>query len=164
MQIRLIAGVFATAALLQAGAALAQNVTVTNSWVRGTVAGQTATGAFMDITSKSDAALIGATSLVAGIVEVHEMTMDGGVMRMRAVNKVDLPAGKTVQLKPGGYHVMLMDLKRPLKKGETVPLTLKIEGKNRKIETVEVKVEVKDLTAAAPAAGGDMHDMHKHSH
>ncbi len=147
-----------------AGSASAQSVTVTNPWVRGTVAGQTATGAFMEITSKSDGALVGASSLVAGIVEVHEMTMDGGVMKMRAVSTVDLPAGKAVQLKPGGYHVMLMDLKRPLKKGETVPLTLKVEGRNKKVETVEVKAEVKDVTAVAPAGGGDMHDMHKHNH
>ena len=82
-------------------------------------------------------------SSVAGVVEIHEMAMEGNVMKMRAVPGIELPAGKTVDLKPGGYHVMLMDLKQQLKDGETVPITLVIEGKDKKRETVEVKAPVR---------------------
>jgi copper(I)-binding protein len=137
-----------------AGAAQAQ-VTVTGAWVRGTVQGQTATGAFMQLKSADGAALVGADSPAAGIVEVHEMRMEGNVMRMRAVPKLDLPAGQSVELKPGGYHVMLMDLKAPLKKGDTVPIRLKVQGKSGATQEIEVKAEVRDL--AAPAKGQSKH-------
>jgi copper(I)-binding protein len=151
-----------TAALLTlaSATAVAADVDVKTPWVRGTVSGQQATGAFMEITSKSGAAIIGASSPVAGVTEVHEMKMDGGVMKMRAVARLDLPAGKPVKLQPGGYHVMLMDLKQPLKKGDLVPLTLKFEGKDKSVETIEVKAEVRDLTTTAPPAAA-AHD-HKH--
>lgn len=151
-----------TAALLTlaSAAALAADVDVKTPWVRGTVSGQQATGAFMEITSKAGAAIVGASSPVAGVTEVHEMKMDGGVMKMRAVARLDLPAGKPVKLEPGGYHVMLMDLKQPLKKGDLVPLTLKFEGKDKSVETIEVKAEVRDLTAAAPPAAA----AHGHKH
>lgn len=151
-----------TAALLTlaSATAVAADVDVKTPWVRGTVSGQQATGAFMEITSKSGAAIIGASSPVAGVTEVHEMKMDGGVMKMRAVARLDLPAGKPVKLQPGGYHVMLMDLKQPLKKGDLVPLTLKFEGKDKSVETIEVKAEVRDLTTVAPPAAA-AHD-HKH--
>ena len=111
----------------------------------------------MEVTSKAGAAIIGASSPVAGITEIHEMKMDGGVMKMRAISRLDLPAGKPVKLAPGGYHVMLMDLKQPLKKGDLVPLTLKFEGKDKAVETVEIKAEVRDLTASAPAASDHKH-------
>ena len=154
MKIRSLVRALGWAALFCAGTASAQSLTVTGPWVRGTVAGQSATGAFMELSSKADAVLVSASSPVAGVVEVHEMKMDDGVMRMRMLPKLDLPAGKTVQLKPGSYHIMLMDLKQPLKKGDMVPLTLQVEGKDKKRETIEVKAEVRDLTA--PAAAGDM--------
>jgi periplasmic copper chaperone A len=131
-----------------AAPALAQ-VTVSDAWVRGTVPGQKATGAFMSLKSASDAALVSASSPVAGIVEIHEMAMEGGVMKMRAVPKLPLPAGKSVELKPGGYHVMLMDLKQPLKEGDTVPVTLAFTDKDGKKVTQEVKAPVKALTAPA---------------
>jgi periplasmic copper chaperone A len=136
--------------------ALAQ-VTVTDAWVRGTVPGQKATGAFMSITSATDATLVSASSPAAKVVEIHEMAMDGGVMKMRAIDKLALPAGKPVQLKPGGYHVMLMDITAPLADGQTVPVTLTFVGKDGKKTTQEVKAPVRALTAApaAPAA-------HKH--
>lgn len=127
--------------------------TVKDPWVRGTVAGQKATGMFAQITSKSGGKLVSAASPVAGVVEIHEMAMDGNVMKMRAVPAVDLPAGKSVDLKPGGYHVMLMDLKKDLKPGETVPMTLVVEGADKKRETIEVKAPVKPL---------DGKDPHKH--
>jgi copper(I)-binding protein len=138
----------ACAATLFASAAIAQSVTVSAPWVRGTVAGQKATGAFMELTSRSDAKLLSVASPVAGIVEVHEMTMDAGIMRMRAVPRLELPAGTSVKLGPGGYHVMLMDLKRQLKPGDAVPLTLRIERSDGKIETIDVRAEVRDLSAA----------------
>jgi periplasmic copper chaperone A len=119
--------------------------TVKEPWVRGTVATQKASGAFMQITSAGGGKLLAASSPVAGVVEIHEMAMDGNVMKMRAVPALDLPAGKAVELKPGGYHVMLMDLKQQLKPGDTVPLTLTIEGKDGKRETLEVKAPVKPL-------------------
>jgi periplasmic copper chaperone A len=126
-------------------------VEVKSAWVRGTVAAQKTTGAYMEISSVQGASLVGVESAVAGAVEVHEMRMDKNVMRMRAVPRLDLPAGKTVELKPGGYHVMLIDLKRPLNKGDSVPLRLKIENKDKTVSTVEVKAEVRDAAAMAPA-------------
>jgi copper(I)-binding protein len=119
--------------------------TVKDPWVRGTVAGQKATGMFAQITSASGGKLVSASSPLAGVVEVHEMVMDGNVMKMRAVTGLELPAGKAVELKPGGYHVMLMDLKQELKTGESVPVTLVIEGAGGKRESVEVKAPVKAL-------------------
>jgi hypothetical protein len=131
---------------LGATSVYAADLEVSNAWVRGTVAGQKATGAFMDLKSTEGAAVVGAASNV-GMTQVHEMTMDGGVMKMREIKKLDLPAGQTVSLKPGGYHVMLMDLKKPLTKGEVVPITLKVQGKDGKTTEVQVKAEVRDLTA-----------------
>jgi periplasmic copper chaperone A len=125
--------------------------TVAAPWVRGTVAQQKATGAFMQITSAQGGRLLSATSPVAGVVEVHEMAMDGNTMRMRAVPQLELPAGQVVELKPGGYHVMLMDLKQPLKPGDTVLLTLTVENKDGKKESISVQAPVK------PLGGGPMH-------
>ena len=139
---------FALALAIAAAPSFAQ-VAVADAWVRGTVAAQKATGAFMNLTSPADSALVSASSPVAGLVEVHEMAMDGGVMRMRAIQQLALPAGKTVSLKPGGYHVMLMDLKGPLKEGEAVPITLTFAGKDGRKTTQEVKVPVRALTAPA---------------
>jgi copper(I)-binding protein len=137
----------ATTAFAAALPAFAQ-VTVSDAWVRGTVVGQMATGAFMQLKSPADVALVAVASPVAKIVEIHEMKMDGGVMKMAAVDRLALPAGKSIELKPGGYHVMLMDLKQPLKEGETVPVTLTFEDKAGRKTTVEVKAPVKALTAA----------------
>ncbi|HAL39451.1 MAG TPA: hypothetical protein DCP03_15595, partial [Polaromonas sp.] len=105
----------------------AQTVEVKDAWVRATVPGQKGTGAFMSITAKDGAKLVGASFPVAGVAQVHEMKMDGDIMKMRAMPSLDLPAGQTVQLKPGGYHVMMMDLKQTLPKGSTVPLTLRFK-------------------------------------
>ena len=126
--------------------------TVKDAWVRGTVAQQKATGAFMQLTSAQGGKLVSAASPVAGVVEIHEMSMEGNVMKMRAVAGVDLPAGKSVELKPGGYHVMLMDLKQQAKVGESVALTLVIEGKDGKRETLVVNAPVKAIDTS----------MHKH--
>lgn len=131
---------------LSSGLAQAQSVDIKDAWVRTAVPGQSGTGAFMSITVKDGAKLVGASSPVAGVAEVHEMKMENDVMRMRAVPVLDLPAGKTVQLKPGGYHVMLMELKQALPKGSTVPLTLTL----RDAKGQESKVELKLLVAATP--------------
>ena len=135
----------AIAALAFALPAAAQ-VTVTDPWIRGTVPSQMATGAFMQLKSAKDARLVEARSPVAGVVEIHEMKLEDNVMRMRAVTALDLPAGRPVELKPGGYHVMLMDLKQQMKEGEVVPVTLVIESGGRR-ETIEVKATVRAPTA-----------------
>ncbi|MGM9487139.1 copper chaperone PCu(A)C [Ideonella sp. YS5] len=119
--------------------------TVADAWARGTVPQQQASGAFMRITSAEGGKLVGVSSPVAATVEVHEMKMDGGVMKMGAVPSLDLPAGQAVELKPGGYHVMLMGLKQQLKAGDKVPLTLTIEGKGGQKETLQVTAPVKAL-------------------
>ncbi len=100
------------------------DVAIKDAWVRTTVPGQKASGAFMTLTSKADLKLVGASSPVAGVTEVHEMKMSGDVMQMRAIPSLDLPAGKAVALRPGGLHVMLLDLKAALPKDSTVPMTL----------------------------------------
>ena len=135
--------VLALAGLALAAQLAAAQTTVTDPWVRGTVPQQQATGAFMQITSAQGGKLVSASSPVAGVVEIHEMAMDGNVMKMRAIPGLDLPPGKAVVLKPGGYHVMLMGLKQPLKDGETVPLTLVVEGKDGKQEKLDVKAAVR---------------------
>lgn len=141
---RSIAGL---AALLAASAAFAQT-TVSDAWVRGMVAPQRATGAFMKITSAQGGKLVSVSTPAARVAEVHEMVMQGDVMAMRAIEALELPAGKAVELKPGGHHLMLMAIDQPLKAGDTVPLTLTIEGKDGKRETLELKVPVKAVAAA----------------
>ena len=125
-------------ALLASFAAQAQ-VKVDDPWVRATVAPQKATGAFMQLTSAKAAKVVAASSPLAAMVEIHEMKMDGDNMKMRAVEALPLPAGQVVALKPGSYHVMLMGLKAPIKAGETVPLTLTVEGEDKQRTAVEIK-------------------------
>ncbi|MDD2810958.1 copper chaperone PCu(A)C [Rhodoferax sp.] len=140
-------------------------VEVQNAWARATVKGQMATGAFMTLTAKDGAKLVGASSPVAGVSQVHEMKMDGGVMKMAELKGgLELPAGKAVELKPGGYHVMLMDLKEPLMKDSSVPVTLIFKD----AKGVESKQELKmPVAMSAPAGMGkpaamdhSMHNMH----
>jgi copper(I)-binding protein len=142
--------------------AQAQNVEVQNAWARATVQGQKATGAFMTLTAQTPGRLVSVSSPVAGVAEVHEMKMEGDVMKMRALaNGLELPAGKPVELKPGGYHVMLMDLKLPLQKDTTIPVTLVFKD----AKGVETKKELKlpvSQTAPAGAAAAPAHGAHKH--
>ena len=149
-----LAATAALAAALAWAPSTSAQVTVTDAWVRGTVTGQKATGAFMQLKSPADTALVAAASPVAKIVEIHEMKMEGSMMRMNAVDRLALPAGKAVDLKPGGYHVMLMDLVKPLQAGDTVPLQLTFEDRAGKKQTVEVKAVVRPLAASGspPAA------------
>jgi periplasmic copper chaperone A len=130
--------------------AQAQGVQIRDAWVRSTVTGQKGSGAFMKITAKDGARLTGVSSPLAGVAEVHEMKMEGDVMKMRAVPVLDIPAGGTVELKPGGYHLMLMDLKQALPVGSTVPVTLMFKDGKGAESRVEVKLPV---TTTAPAAG-----------
>ena len=151
-------------AALVCGSAYAQTVEVKDAWVRTAVPGQSATGAFMKVTAKDGAKLIGVSSPVAGVTEVHEMKMEGDVMKMRALlSGLDLPAGKTVELKPGGYHVMLMDLKAPLAKDGIVPLTLVFKDAKGVESKVELKVPVATTAPGAKADGKSAmdHGMHK---
>ena len=141
--------VAAALALLLAAAGAQAQTTVKDPWVRGTVAQQKATGMFAQITSASGGKVLSASSPVAGVVEIHEMVMEGSTMRMRAVPALELPAGQAVELKPGGYHVMLMDLKQQMKPGDIVSVTLVIEGKDGKRETLEVKAPVRPLAGGA---------------
>lgn len=146
--------VVATALTFSAVVACAQPV-VTEAWVRGTVAQQKATGMFAQITHPKGARLVGASSPVAGVVEIHEMAMDGDVMRMRSISSLDLPAGKRVELRPGGHHLMLLDLKQQMKPGDSVPVTLVFEGADKTRESVRVKATVKAMAGAAEP-------IHKH--
>ena len=143
-------------------AAFAQVVDVKGAWARATVQGQKATGAFMTLTAKDKTQLVSVSSTVAGVAEVHEMKMDGDVMKMRALtNGLDLPAGKPVSLKPGGYHVMLMDLKLPLQKDTTIPMTLVFKDAKGAQSNLAIMVPV-STTAPAADAGAAGHADHKH--
>lgn len=112
--------------LCAAGLAAAQPAPVTaeGAWIRTSVQGQRATGGFMKLTAREKLQLVGVASPAAGHSEVHEMKMEGDVMKMRPVAALDVAPGKPLELKPGGYHLMLMDLKAPLAVGATIPVTL----------------------------------------
>lgn len=158
MKFKAIAAILA----MTCGTLYAQTVEVKDAWVRTTVQGQKATGAFMKITARDGVKLVGASSPVAGVTEVHEMKMDGDIMKMRAVPVLDIPAGKTVELKPGGYHVMLMDLKAPLPKDSTVPLTLVFKDARGVESKVELKVPVAVSAPGAKVPGHAGMGEHKH--
>ena len=144
--------------LALAGAPTLAQTRVQDAWVRGTVAQQNATGAFMQITSANGGRLVSISSPAAGVVEIHAMKMEGSTMTMRALpGGLDLPAGSAVELKPGGYHAMLRDLKAPLKAGDMVDLQLVVEGKDGKRETLQVKAPVRALGAAAGGVAEHKH-------
>jgi hypothetical protein len=143
-------------ALLWSGAVQAQNVIVKDAWIRGTVQGQNATGAFMELTGKSNARLVGGTTPLTKKAELHHMKVENGVMKMSPVAGIDVPAGKTIKLAPGGYHLMLMNLQKPLNAGDKVPLQLTFELADKKREIVDLSVEVRDIRGQA--AG------HRHGH
>jgi copper(I)-binding protein len=148
----LAAGLFSVSALAQ--------VTVTEPWVRATVPAQKSTGAFMQLQSATPARLLEVRTPVAGRAEIHEMAMEGQVMRMRQVKSIDLPAGKPVVLASGGYHVMLLDLKRQLKEGENVDLTLVVQDAAAKRQEVKVSLPVMPLTHSGKPAAQDAHGAH----
>lgn len=128
----------ALALTLAAPPALAQTLEVNNAWVRATVPGQTATGAYMTLTASTPARLKSASTPAAALAELHTMRMEGDIMKMSPLpNGLELPVGKPVRLQPGGYHFMLMDLKTPLKKGSSIALTLVwVDGRGVERKTV----------------------------
>ena len=129
-------------------------IKVENAWVRFTVPGQMATGAFMTLSAKNGAKLVSVSSPVAGVAQVHEMKMQAGVMTMaRIKDGLDLPAGKAVELKSGGNHVMLMDLKSTLVQGANVPLTLVFKDAKGVQSQLEIKVPVATSAPGAKAHG-----------
>ena len=138
------------AALLGSFAAPAPaQVEVKTPWVRATVPGQKTSSAYLVLKSAEEVTFVGAESPVAAVVDLHEMRMDGNVMRMRAVPRLVLPRGKVLQLNPGGFHLMLTGLKQPLRKGDSVPITLRFEGRDNAQKVVEIRAEVRDSGAAA---------------
>lgn len=148
-----------TAAALLLGSALSAQaqVKIKNAWVRATVPSQKATGAFMQLTAPADMWLVGASSSRVPVVEVHEMAMQNDVMKMRQIPAVDLPAGKAVELKPGGYHLMLLNLKDQMKAGDSVPLTLTFENASGKRENVEINATVRPLNTTAKPSLQETH-------
>lgn len=152
MQHRLI--MLALAGLIGASTAWADNVKVDDAWTRATAPGQKVAGGFMRLTADADMMLVGGGSPVSSHLELHTMQMDGGVMVMRQVENIPLPKDKTVELKPGGLHIMFIGLKQPIKAGDKVPVTLQVRGANGKEQTLAVTLE-------ARAIGGM---QHKHGH
>ena len=140
----------------------AQEVAVQNAWVRAIVPGQKASGAFMTLIARDGATLVGVSSPVAGTAEVHEMKMEGDIMKMRSLATLDLPPGKSVELRPGGYHLMLMDLKAPLSKGGTVALTLTFKVAGGALRHIDLKVPVLALAPGAKTQDQPVAPTHKH--
>jgi copper(I)-binding protein len=135
-------------------------VEVSDAWVRATGQGQKATGVFMNLTAQKATRLVGVKADLTASAEVHEMKMDKDVMKMQAVKALDLPAGQTVALKPGSYHVMLMDLKAPVAEDSQVVLTLLFED----AAGVKTQKEVKAVAKKMGMGGKDkpQHGEHKH--
>ncbi|MCU0503403.1 MAG: copper chaperone PCu(A)C [Anaerolineae bacterium] len=134
---RRLARIAAALLILGAASAIHAQVRVDGAWARATVPSQSATGAFMRLTADKDVVLTGVSSPVARVVEVHEMSMDKDIMRMRAVDQLPLKAGQTNELKSGGLHIMMMGLKKQIKVGEVVPLTLSFKAADGRVSTVE---------------------------
>jgi len=150
-----MSGIWARAALaafgvLLAAAAQAQPASVKDAWVRAPAPGQKVAGVYMEIVSRTNTALVAVASPVAARAELHSMALEDGVMKMRPLERIELPAGTAVKLAPGGLHVMLIDLKQPLQRGEKVPLTLtvlQLDSGSRSVFTI--RAEVRDADAKA---------------
>jgi periplasmic copper chaperone A len=133
----------------------AGDLVITQAWSRATPGGAKIGGGYLTIENKGSAPdrLIGGSADIAGKVEVHEMAMNNGVMTMRPLDKgLTIEPGKTVKLAPGGYHLMMFDLKRPLKQGDKLPVTLEFE----KAGKVTISLDVQGVGAQAPAGDGKM--------
>ncbi len=141
--------------LLGLGGTASAATQVDNAWVRATVAGQHASGAFMDLTASSDSKLVEVQSPVAKNVQIHQSSMHNDVMSMQQVDAVALPAGQKVSLDTHGYHVMLMELTGQIKAGDKVPLTLTVENAKGEKETIKVEAQARALNAPD-------HSMMKH--
>lgn len=161
-----------TGLALLSRAALAHNpiengdLKVDGAWARATVAGQKVTGVFMRLTAAKDYKLVGAASSVAGLTQVHEMKMDNGVMKMNELaDGLALPAGKTVELKPGGYHIMLLDLKQAVKADSTIDLALKLEDSAKKMHTAKFSIPARmSAPSGASPVGSSSTPSMDHDH
>jgi copper(I)-binding protein len=158
------AGSWAQTAPAAAKPAAKAAVKVEGAWARATVPGQSGTGAFMSLTAAQATRLVGVASPVAGVAELHEMKMVGDVMKMSAIAGLDLPAGQAVLLKPGSYHLMLMDLKRPLAKDSTVPVTLRFKDSKGVESQLELLLPVATTAAAAAGAAPAKAPAQDHKH
>jgi copper(I)-binding protein len=147
-------------------ASVAVKVQVSEAWIRPAVKGQSGTGGFMNLMSPEGATLVGFSTPIAEMAELHEMAMQGDVMRMRPIESLALPAGQTVGLKPGGHHLMLMGLKKPLKAGEHIQLTLKLKAADGKMltQTIQVPVQSAPVAPAASAASAAASEAMHHAH
>lgn len=144
-----------------AGAADEGGIEIRDPWARATVPGQPVAGAYAELRSAKAAQLVGVSSPAAKRGEVHEMKHVGGVMKMRQLKSLPLPAGETVKLAPGGLHVMLFDLPKPLDAGSTIPLTFSFRLASGKIVKKTVDAQVRAVDAGADShAGHDMHEGH----
>ena len=119
-------------------------VTITDAWVRANAPGQSVGAAYMTLKSPHDSTLISVETVAAGSVEIHSMTMNDGVMKMRMLDELALNAGKAEKLAPGGFHLMLFDLKKPLKSGEEVNFKLSFKDKANKVSVQTVVLPIKD--------------------
>ena len=143
-------GAILTIAFSGAAAAQSGEVKITDAWARATPGGAQAAAAYVTLEAPAGDRLTGAKTPVAKVAELHSMTMDGGVMKMRQVDGIDLPPGHAVTLKPGSYHIMLTGLAKPLEEGQSFPLTLGFA----KAGTREVTVRVEKIGATGPGAPG----------
>ena len=134
-------------------------VTVLAPWARASVQGQRASGAFMTLVAQEPLTLVSATSPVAGRAELHEMKMDGDVMRMRQLDSVEMKPGQPLQLKPGGHHLMLMELKAPLAPNTSIPVTLTFRTAKGEQRQLALQVPV---SATPPKEAGAAGSHHKH--
>ena len=160
-RIMVVLATLLTAGALHAHGTHAGNIHIEQATARASVGNQANGAAFVTIENQGAAedALVSAAAPVAGKVEIHSMTMEGDVMKMRAVERIDLKAGEKIEMKSGhGYHIMLMGLKKPLKVGDTFPMQLRF----RKAGKVQITVQVVEISAASKSDRGD--DMHKHHH
>jgi copper(I)-binding protein len=160
--IRLISTTLLASSLAFNVLAQAPAVKVEGAWARATVPGQKGTGAFMTLTAQQSLRLVGVASPVAGVAEIHEMKMEGDVMRMRAMPALDLPAGQSVALRPGSYHLMLMDLKKPLVKDTQVPVTLRFADAQGKTSELQLSLPIALTPPAGAAKAPAGHAGHKH--
>ena len=164
---RTLAGLAAIFALVMVAPASAEDVkagdlVISQTWTRATPNGAKIGGGYLTIENKGSTPdrLVGGSGEVAGKIEVHEMAMDNGVMKMRPLDKpLAIEPGNSVKLAPGGYHLMMMDLKSPLKQGDKVPLTLSFE----KAGKVQVTLDVQAVGAPGPAGAGMMKKTPDHS-
>lgn len=143
------------------------NVSIDGAWIRATVAGQQGTGGFMKLTAHEDLRLVGVSTSATPVAEIHEMKMAANnVMAMRPIAGLDLPKGQTVELKPGGYHLMLMDLKQVLAQGSSIPLTLHFKDAKGRASKLDTVVTVGQTRPQAPAgeASPPLHAPMQHKH